>query len=164
MKIAGITDGTSNTIAWAEICHGKYTQFGCSAGGCCDWEGAGWWADADYEDSTITSFYPPNIPIPPVYYTTGRWQNAGRVRQWQQHPSHDVDELSSWRCQRRVRRRIGALHQELDQLVELAEHQAHRSPTAQAYRTARSRLGVTPGVWQALSTINGGEVISSDSY
>jgi prepilin-type processing-associated H-X9-DG protein len=25
-------------------------------------------------------------------------------------------------------------------------------------------VGVTPGVWQALSTINGGEVISSDSY
>jgi hypothetical protein len=75
VKIANITDGTSNTIAWAEQCHGKYEQMNCSAGGCCDWEGSGWWADADYDDSTITSFYPPNIPISPVYYTLGAWAN-----------------------------------------------------------------------------------------
>ena len=63
VKIAAITDGTSNTIAWAEIAHGKYTQTGCNAGGGCDYNGSGWWADGDYEDSTITSFYPPNIPL-----------------------------------------------------------------------------------------------------
>ena len=32
MKIASITDGTSNTIAWAEICHGKYEQTGLRCG------------------------------------------------------------------------------------------------------------------------------------
>ena len=47
-KISSITDGTSNTIAFAEMCHGKYSQYVATPGGGCDWEGAGWWADADY--------------------------------------------------------------------------------------------------------------------
>ena len=65
VKIANITDGTSNTIALGGDCAMASTeQFGCNAAGGCDWEGNGWWADADYADSTITSFYPPNFPIP----------------------------------------------------------------------------------------------------
>jgi prepilin-type N-terminal cleavage/methylation domain-containing protein len=75
VKIASITDGTSNTIAIAETAHGKYSQVGCSASGGCDYNGAGWWADGDYEDSTITSFYPPNIAFQPIYNSTGVWQN-----------------------------------------------------------------------------------------
>ena len=50
VKIASITDGTSNTIGFVETNHSKYSQFGCTSDGCCDWTGAGWWADADYED------------------------------------------------------------------------------------------------------------------
>ena len=72
VQISGITDGTSNTITWAEIAHGKLEQFGCDAGGDCDFETKGWWADADYSNCTITSFYQPNIPIPNAYYTTSR--------------------------------------------------------------------------------------------
>ena len=49
----------------------------------CDWDGSGWWADADYDYSTITSFYPPNIPINPLYYTTGSWQIADGLRRRQ---------------------------------------------------------------------------------
>ena len=92
--------------------------------------GSGWWADADYDDSTITSFYPPNIPIPPVYYTTGSWLNPNdtptNCDNGNNIPADDVDEFSPRRYQCRVRRWFGALHQELDQLVELAEHQARR--------------------------------------
>ena len=68
VRIAGITDGTSNTVAWAEMCHGKYEMSS-------DWYGEAWWADADYSDSTISSYYPPNFPIPPTYYTTGTFTN-----------------------------------------------------------------------------------------
>jgi prepilin-type N-terminal cleavage/methylation domain-containing protein len=36
-RYAGITDGTSNTVAFAETAHGKYSQVGCGAKGGCDW-------------------------------------------------------------------------------------------------------------------------------
>ena len=76
------------------------------------------------DSTTISSFYPPNIPIPATYYATGNgFKNPdgcdnGNI------PPPCVDELPSRRRQRRVRRRLGAFHQELDQLVELAGHQA----------------------------------------
>jgi prepilin-type N-terminal cleavage/methylation domain-containing protein/prepilin-type processing-associated H-X9-DG protein len=160
VKIANITDGTSNTIAFAETCHGKYTQFGCNAGGGCDYNGGGWWADGDYEDSTITSFYPPNIAIPPTYNSTGVWQNADGcdngnnippMTSMSFHPGginagfadgsvHFIkNSISSWNWQGITRTTVNGL------------------PCA-------IPLGIQQGVWQSLSTINGGEVISSDSY
>ena len=73
VRIASITDGTSNTVAFAEIAHGKFETIGCTTAGCCDWEGCGWWADSGFADSAISSYYPPNIAINPLYYTTGIW-------------------------------------------------------------------------------------------
>ena len=160
MKIASITDGTSNTIAWAEICHGKYSQFGCNAGGGCDFNGSGWWADADYDDSTITSFYPPNVPIPPVYYTTGSWQNPDGCDSGNNIPPMTSMSYHPGGVNVGVRRRLGALHQELDQFVELAGHHTHFGQRCKVHDPGRH----PQGVWQSLSTINGGEVISSDSY
>jgi prepilin-type N-terminal cleavage/methylation domain-containing protein/prepilin-type processing-associated H-X9-DG protein len=160
VKIASITDGTSNTIAFAETSHGKYSQFGCNAGGGCDYNGGGWWADGDYEDSTITSFYPPNIAIPATYYSTGVWKNADGcdndnnippMTAMSFHPGginagfadgsvHFIkNSISSWNWPGITRTTVNGL------------------PCA-------IPLGIQQGVWQSLSTINGGEVISSDSY
>jgi prepilin-type N-terminal cleavage/methylation domain-containing protein/prepilin-type processing-associated H-X9-DG protein len=163
VKIASITDGTSNTIAWAEICHGKYEQAGCSAGGCCDWVGSGWWADADYDDSTITSFYPPNIPIPPAYYTNSSgkgFKNADGCDSGNSIPSMTsmsyhpggVNAAFADGSVRFIKSSISSWN--------------WQSITRTTVNGAKCTIpvGITPGVWQALSTINGGEVISSDSY
>ena len=102
VKIASITDGTSNTIAWAEQCHGKYEQTGCTSGGCCDWEGNGWWADADYADSTISSFYPPNMPIPGSYYATGTFVHPDGCDP-SNIPTMTSNSYHPGGCERRVR-------------------------------------------------------------
>ena len=64
VRIAAVTDGTSNTILFGETRQGKLSQVGCGPGGGCPFEGNGWWADADYGDSTMSTFYPPNLRVP----------------------------------------------------------------------------------------------------
>ena len=132
----------------------------CSAGGCCDWEGSGWWADADYDDSTITSFYPPNIPINPVYYTLGAWQNPDGcdngnnippMTSMSYHPG-GVNAAFADGSVRFIKSSISSWNWQ--GITRIAVNGAN----------CTIPVGVTPGVWQALSTINGGEVISSDQY
>jgi prepilin-type N-terminal cleavage/methylation domain-containing protein/prepilin-type processing-associated H-X9-DG protein len=165
VRIAGITDGTSNTIAWAEICHGKYTQAGQDATGCCDWTGSGWWADADYDDSTITSFYPPNIPIPAFYYTTGTWKNPDNC-----DSGNNIPPMTSMSFH------PGGINAAFaDGSVHFIKNSINSWNWAGITRASNGTAncviplgvapgGVTPGVWQALSSINGGEVLSSDQY
>jgi prepilin-type N-terminal cleavage/methylation domain-containing protein/prepilin-type processing-associated H-X9-DG protein len=163
VRIANVTDGTSNTIAFVETCHGKYEQFGCTSGGCCDWTGEGWWADGGINDSTITSYYPPNIPIPPTYYTTNRntsfvnpdgcdgGSSIPTMTSMSYHPGgintgfadgsvHFIkSSISSWNWKAITRTTVNGL-------------------------PCSVPIGTQQGVWQSLSTIAGGEVISSDSY
>jgi prepilin-type N-terminal cleavage/methylation domain-containing protein/prepilin-type processing-associated H-X9-DG protein len=160
VKIAGITDGTSNTIAWAEICHGKYEQMNCSAGGCCDWEGSGWWADADYDDSTITSFYPPNIPINSVYYTVGAWQNPDGCDNGNNIPP--MTSMSYHPGGVNAAFADGSVHFIKSSINSWNWMGITRASNGTA--NCVIPLGITPGVWQALSTIAGGEVLSSDQY
>ncbi len=158
-KIASITDGTSNTIAFTEQAPGKYS---CTATQC-DGEGSGWWADSDYDDSLLTSYYPPNNPINQVYNTTGVWKNPDGcdngnnippMTSMSYHPGgvnsafadgsvHFIkNTISSWNWQSITRQTING--------------------TTCAIPTSLG--GITQGVWQSLSTIAGGEVLSSDSY
>jgi prepilin-type N-terminal cleavage/methylation domain-containing protein/prepilin-type processing-associated H-X9-DG protein len=161
VKIAQITDGTSNTIAWAETCHGKYTQFGMTATGCCDWTGAGWWADADYEDSTITSFYPPNIPIAPVYNTTGTWRAADNCDSGNNIPP--MTSMSYHPGGVNAAFADGSVHF-IKNSISSWNWQGITRVTNSAGAKCTIPIGVTQGIWQSLSTINGGEILSSDSY
>jgi prepilin-type processing-associated H-X9-DG protein len=161
VKIAQVTDGTSNTIAFTEQCHGKYSQFGCTAGGCCDWEGSGWWADADYDDCTITSFYPPTIPINQVYYTTGSWANADGCDNGNNIPpmsanSYHPGGVNAGFADGSVHFIKGSINSWSWQNITRMTNSAGAKCTIPA--------GIQQGVWQSLSTIAGGEVLSSDQY
>jgi prepilin-type N-terminal cleavage/methylation domain-containing protein/prepilin-type processing-associated H-X9-DG protein len=162
VRIAQITDGTSNTIAFAEMCHAKYSQFGCSSTGCCDWTGAGWWADADYEDSTITSFYPPNVPIPSIYYTTGTFENRNPDNCDGGNNILPMSSASNHPGGVNVGFADGSVHFIKSSINSWNSFNIPRSRSS----TPRCAIpaGTVRGVWQALSTINGGEVISADQY
>jgi prepilin-type N-terminal cleavage/methylation domain-containing protein/prepilin-type processing-associated H-X9-DG protein len=167
VKIAAITDGTSNTIAWAEICHGKMSQAGCNAGGGCDFYGAGWWADADYEDSTITSFYPPNIAIPPVYYATGSWQNPNDPSPGACDSGNNIPPMTSMSFHPggvNAAFADGSVHFIKSSISSWNWQTIKRVAGSNPNPNCTIPAGIQQGVWQSLSTIAGGEVISSDSY
>ena len=159
ITIASVTDGTSNTVAFAEIAHGKFETIGCTTAGCCDWEGCGWWADSGFADSTISSYYPPNIPINPLYYTTGVWQSpdgcdsrTGNIPTFTSMSFHPGGVNCGFAD--------GSVH------FIKSSISSWNSLAIQRINSPACTVppGVQQGVWQSLSTINGGEVISSDQY
>jgi prepilin-type N-terminal cleavage/methylation domain-containing protein/prepilin-type processing-associated H-X9-DG protein len=162
VKISSITDGTSNTIAFAETAHGKYSQAGCSATGCCDWTGAGWWADADYEDSTITSFYPPNLPIPATYYTTNSFSAPDGCDNGNNIPPMSSNSFHPGGVN--VAFADGSVHFIKSSINSWPSLTLNKQRAALNGANCVIPPGTIPGVWQALSTIAGGEVISADQY
>jgi prepilin-type N-terminal cleavage/methylation domain-containing protein/prepilin-type processing-associated H-X9-DG protein len=159
--IAAITDGTSNTIMWAERCQ---TKLNIANG---EFECKGWWSDGEYGDTSITSFYPPNVPSLPGYAngTTSGINPDGCDGHSEGGTSYAAISAQSLHpggvnvvfCD-------GSVH-----FIKNSINSWNYNPPSMT----RVNSGSTPcfpvsstgnGVWQALSTINGGEVISSDSY
>jgi prepilin-type processing-associated H-X9-DG protein len=159
VKLAAVTDGTSNTIGYAEIAHGKLSQYNCRAGGGCDWQCANWWADADYGSATMSGFYPPNFPIPPTYYTTGVYVSPDGCDAVN---IPDYTAMSFHPGGVNVAFVDGSVHFIKSSISSWNSLSIKRVTANGANCT--NPAGVVPGVWQALCTINGGEVISSDQY
>jgi prepilin-type processing-associated H-X9-DG protein len=157
---ASITDGTSNTIAFAEIAHGRYENVGGSSAGGSDFECQGWWADADYGSQTITSYYPPNMPIPKTYYTTARWRNPDGCDAGLNIPV--ITSMSFHPGGVNCGFADGSVHFIKSSISSWNSMSITRASGASPNCTIPT--GTQQGVWQSLSTINGGEVISSDPY
>jgi prepilin-type N-terminal cleavage/methylation domain-containing protein/prepilin-type processing-associated H-X9-DG protein len=168
ITIGSITDGTSNTIEWAEMAHGRYEKAGCSNLGCCDWEGNAWWADADYGDSTISSFYPPNIPIPPSYYTNTSQSGFANPDGCDPTQIPAISAASFHPGGLNVAFVDGSVHFIKSTISTWQWTGITRpsgvTPNCTIPPTYTSGSALVPGVWQALSTVAGGEVISADQY
>jgi prepilin-type N-terminal cleavage/methylation domain-containing protein/prepilin-type processing-associated H-X9-DG protein len=64
VKLASVNDGLSNTMMFGESAHGKLSQtfpVACNNGSGCTWATQGWWADSDFGDGTMSTFYPMNL-------------------------------------------------------------------------------------------------------
>jgi prepilin-type N-terminal cleavage/methylation domain-containing protein/prepilin-type processing-associated H-X9-DG protein len=175
-KLADITDGTSNTIAWAERCQSKLNP------NTAEFTTKGWWSDAEYGDSIISSYYPPNVKNPLGYYNTpgtkATWENADGC------DGHATGGDSPIAMSAQSLHPGGVNVGMVDGSVRFIKDTISTWPSWQQLPAASTQVprpnnggltapfacfpypvaGVTPGVWQALSTVAGGEVISADQF
>jgi len=64
VTIASVADGMTNTIMFGESAHGKLSNYfpgPCGPAGGCTYYTQGWWPDSDFGDGTMSTFYPMNL-------------------------------------------------------------------------------------------------------
>ena len=105
VRIAGVTDGTSNTAAFSEIAHGLLSKtdgsFNC-------WN---WWTSGNLGDSTYAHFYPINRPEEELRTSPANDQAGTFVNRASSFHPGGVNVAF---C-----RRLGPLHQGVDRLLDL---------------------------------------------
>ena len=155
VSIAQITDGTSNTFLFAEKAHALFAKFDPSYA-----NSDGSWNSGVWYDTAFTTLYPPNVGTSNAsissfnyYYPTdatslhpGGLNVAfcdGSVR-------FIKNSINSWSFN------AGSPDSYGDSIPDNINLDANTG----IYTNA----GAVPGVYQALSTRNGGEVISADQY
>ena len=155
VRLASVTDGTSNTFLFGESAQGKLSQFGCGPSGGCAFESSGWWADSDFADGTMSSFYPPNLQGADVSILAGPCDPAGSIA------GESATSFHPGGCNFAFA--DGSVH------FIKSSISSWQWPSMRQYQNTTTclltiPLGTTIGIYQALSTRNGGEVISSDQY
>jgi prepilin-type processing-associated H-X9-DG protein len=163
-RLASITDGTSNTFAWGERAHGKLSQT-ADADGTIDYVYNGAWVDGADEGSYFTSMYYLN-PFGKMQTDAG----AGPIGDYNYDQNGDQFSIaaSSYHpgganfgfCD-------GSVKFIKDSISSWQLAPPSFQPTNVTFNVSTGTFTVGPpgmGVYQALSTRNGGEVISSDSY
>jgi prepilin-type processing-associated H-X9-DG protein len=157
VTIASVTDGTSNTLLFAESAYGKLAGQ--------DAIFFGWWTSGDYGDTMFTTLY----PINPQSRLGG-------------NPDTTVVSIDTFESAASSFHPGGINAAFADGSVRFIKESINTMPFSQATgipngitATANGSCtnsaplysllpGNSFGVWQALSTRAGGEVISSDSY
>jgi prepilin-type N-terminal cleavage/methylation domain-containing protein/prepilin-type processing-associated H-X9-DG protein len=163
VKISSITDGLSNTIAWSEHAHGLFSTTGTTnqAGQTItDFYCWNWWVSSNYGDTVFTTFYPMNPQRKiGVAYSDNNQGDDMVLSASSFHPGGAnfafadgsvkflKDSISCW------------------QLTATGQTLIPAGFTRDSYGTfTPSGPTARLGVYQQLSSRNGGEVVSSDSY
>jgi prepilin-type processing-associated H-X9-DG protein len=160
VRIASITDGTSNTMIYGEHAHARISQTkdpltGVDSSG--DIYGVNWWTSGDYGDTTYSTMFPPN------YFASSNQADAAPQMQCRQ---------DNWSMDSGSMHPGGANFALADGSVRFIKNSIQSWNWQKIAFTnggtggvsTYNLNGITYGVFQALSTRNGGEVISADSY
>jgi prepilin-type N-terminal cleavage/methylation domain-containing protein/prepilin-type processing-associated H-X9-DG protein len=159
-RLSSITDGTSNTIALGEHAHGMFKTTPNPDGTGPDINCWNWWVSGNYGDTQFTEFYPIN-PFKKLNYAVGTGIQGDDfvLGASSFHPGG----ANFGFCDGSVR----FLKESIDSW-QLAYNGSNELPVGVTYDPAVRIYVVTRaahiGVYQALGSRNGGEVISADQY
>ncbi len=166
VRIAAVTDGTSNTLLFGECAQSLLSQLGGSAGGGSDFEGNGWWADSDYGDSSMEAFYPINMQRMPPYNAPCKGGMYDYI-----DCDNTCDSTNPFPQSASSLHPGGANFAFADGSVHFIKNSiaTWNYNLVRTYRASNNcvplfPIGFTIPVYQALASRNGGEVISADAY
>jgi prepilin-type N-terminal cleavage/methylation domain-containing protein/prepilin-type processing-associated H-X9-DG protein len=157
-RISSITDGLSNTMAFGEHAHGLYSKQP-DANGAVDFNDWNWWVSGNFGDTIYSTYFPmnPQRKLATGYYESGTYIQGDDM----------VTAASSFHpgganfafCD-------GSVRFLKDSIDSWAIDSKSGLPTGVTFKypTYVVQPGSRIPVYQALSTRNGGEVISADAY
>ncbi len=152
VSLAGITDGTSNTILFAEVASSKaYPDSDTSGASRIDF--TAWWFVGDPYDCQTSAAWPPNCN----QKTIGFPEYGSQVIVGSRHPGG----VNCGFADGSVRFIKGSID---TWTIDPIGHSPSISYTAAPDYLPSLVPGQKVGVWQALSTRAGGEVVSADAY
>jgi prepilin-type N-terminal cleavage/methylation domain-containing protein/prepilin-type processing-associated H-X9-DG protein len=157
VRIASITDGTSNTFIYGEHAHSKIAALSATN---TDWFQINWWTSGQAGDTTFSSIFPPNYFVNEAQSLAANAQPQIIVTQ-----GNFVDTVTS-------NHPGGANFAFCDGSARFIKNAINswnpKAITATGSTNSPGWVynlnGQRPGVYQALSTRNGAEVISADQY
>jgi prepilin-type N-terminal cleavage/methylation domain-containing protein/prepilin-type processing-associated H-X9-DG protein len=157
-KIATITDGLSNTIAFGEHAHGLFSTQP-DANGAVDFNDWNWWVSGNFGDTIFTTYFPlnPQKKLSTGYYESGTFvQGDDMVTA---ASSFHPDGANFAFCDGSVRFLKDSIDSwTFDLNTGLPRGVSYKEPFYSL------KPGTRFPVYQALSTRNGGEVISAEAY
>ena len=163
VTIAGVTDGLSNTFAFGEKAHGKFSQTP-DVYGSIDFQYNGAWVSGNFGDTLFTTLYPLNPfgkigddpnPNGDYFYGYNAQEDNFSIAASSFHPGGANFAFLD-----------GSARFIKDTINSWPYNPANGQPTNVIYNSSTGLFTVGPpmGVYQALSTRAGGEVLSADQY
>jgi prepilin-type N-terminal cleavage/methylation domain-containing protein/prepilin-type processing-associated H-X9-DG protein len=158
VSIGSIRDGTSNTIMFAERSHARSADYLRKTGRVAEADEYmaeyNWWNSGYYFDTLVESYYPMNADTKPVGTA---FENAIGMNVSSYHPGGANCAFAD-----------GSVRFIKETIDSWQVNPANSTPIGVIYsnppRTFALAPGTRLGVWQALTTRAGGEVISADQY